>query len=430
MISHKRKINIAVILLLMIVNISFAYFYNAAVSKAVTEAAYADYANIQQQNIEIIEKLKSQNDISEWKEILDGYEEHIVIYDKNTKAVVQTESSAFAPLSVKVRTPFEFKGEAYFLRTSTFFLKDYTNGSKAMLRFIVIEFLIIATAVAIFILIIYSFMLRPFRVVYRAIEEYDRSGKLMDIKLKGYAGKVYRRFASMAKNVESQQQNERRIIASISHDIKTPLTSIMGYSEQLKKNTLSEERKGRYLDTVYEKALDIRAIVDEFDEYLGYNMPYEMKKSRLTVDELYEFLINDYCDDFALSDIDFEIKNTAEKTACIDVDINKLKRVFSNILSNSVKHFRDGEKKIRIDIFSSGEMVAIRFSDNGKGVDEDKYELIFEPLYTSDEGRKVAGLGLSICREITEAHDGRIYAEKSEMGGLAVTVELPEVEKE
>ena len=112
------------------------------------------------------------------------------------------------------------------------------------------------------------------------------------------------------------------------------------------------------------------------------------------------------------------------------MDINKLKRVFSNILSNSVKHFRDGEKKIRIDIFSSGEMVAIRFSDNGKGVDEDKYELIFEPLYTSDEGRKVAGLGLSICREITEAHDGRIYAEKSEMGGLAVTVELPEVEKE
>ena len=88
-------------------------------------------------------------------------------------------------------------------------------------------------------------------------------------------------------------------------------------------------------------------------------------------------------------------------------------------------NIKEGEKKICVEFFTNNEMVAMKFSDNGKGVDEDKLELIFEPLYTSDEGRKVAGLGLSICREITEAHDGRIYAEKSDMGGLAVTVELP-----
>jgi signal transduction histidine kinase len=52
-------------------------------------------------------------------------------------------------------------------------------------------------------------------------------------------------------------------------------------------------------------------------------------------------------------------------------------------------------------------------------------KLIFEPLYTSDEGRKVAGLGLAICKEIVEVHDGRIYAEKSDMGGLTICVELP-----
>ena len=97
----------------------------------------------------------------------------------------------------------------------------------------------------------------------------------------------------------------------------------------------------------------------------------------------------------------------------------------SNIFTNSVKHFKDDNKRIVVEIMKLDGVIAFRFSDNGKGVPDDKLELIFEPLYTSDEGRKVAGLGLSICREITEAHDGRIYAEKSEMGGLAVTVELP-----
>ena len=425
MITHNRKVNFAIIAILIIINISFAYFYNASVSRAVTEAAFKDYGILQQQNATIIEKLKKQSDIADWDDIIEPYEEFIVIYDKDSKAVAKTDTSAFSAFDVKVRTPFEFKGEAYILRTSTYFLRDYTNGSKAMLKFIVIELMIILTAICIFILIIYSFMLRPFRVVYKAIEEYDRSGKLMDIKLKGYAGRVYRRFASMAKNVESQQQNERRIIASISHDIKTPLTSIMGYSEQLKKENLTDERRERYIDTVYDKAVDIRTIVDEFDEYLGYNMPYEMKKRKITVSEIEKCLFGDYADDFELAGIAFEIRSHADSEATVMGDIQRLKRVCSNILGNSVKHFKIEEKKIVVEIFPADEMIAIKFSDNGEGVEEDKYEMIFEPLYTSDKGRKVAGLGLSICREIIEAHDGRIYAEKSDMGGLAVTVELP-----
>lgn len=425
MITRNRRINFAIIAVLIIINISFAYFYNASVSKAVTEAAYKDYGILQQQNAEIIEGLKGKTDVSEWEDVIKPYEEYIVIFDKENHVVTKTDTGVFSALDVKVRTPFEFKGEAYILRTSTYFLRDYANGSKAMIKFVAIELMIILTAICIFILIIYSFMLRPFRVVYKAIEEYDRSGKLMDIKLKGYAGRVYKRFAIMAKNVQSQQQNERRIIASISHDIKTPLTSIMGYSEQLKKENISPERRERYIETVYDKAVDIRTIVDEFDEYLGYNMPYEMKKRKLAVDEIAACLQSDYCDDFALAGIEFEIKNFVTGEVTVMGDMQKLKRVCSNILSNSVKHFKDGEKKILVEIFTKDEMIAIKFSDNGKGVDEDKFELIFEPLYTSDEGRKVAGLGLSICREITEAHDGRIYAEKSDMGGLAVTVELP-----
>lgn len=429
MISRNRKINFIIILIMVVLNVSFAYFYNTAVSKVFFEAANKDYGILQQQNSQIVEKLKAEGDIAMWDNIIEPYEEYIVIYDKDNQVVAKTDNGNFSALDVKVRTPFEFKGEAYLLRTSVYFLRDYDNSTKVMAKFITVEVLIVLTAFFILIMIIYSFMLRPFRVVYKAIEEYDRSGKLIEIKLKGYAGRVYRRFASMAKNVESQQQNERRIIASISHDIKTPLTSIMGYSEQLKKENLSEERRERYLNTVYDKAVDIRTIVDEFDEYLGCNMPYEMKKSRITVDEIEKCLLNDYADDFMFSGISFEVRCHTDKETVILGDFQKLKRVCSNILTNSVKHFKGDEKKIVVEIFCADEMIAVKFSDNGEGVPEDKLEMIFEPLYTSDEGRKVAGLGLSICREITESHGGRIYAEKSDMGGLAITVELPEVQE-
>lgn len=429
MISRNRKINFIIILIMVVLNVSFAYFYNTAVSKVFIEAANKDYGILQQQNSQIVEKLKAEGDIAMWDNIIEPYEEYIVIYDKDNQVVAKTDNGNLSALDVKVRTPFEFKGEAYLLRTSVYFLRDYDNSTKVMAKFITVEVLIVLTAFFILIMIIYSFTLRPFRVVYKAIEEYDRSGKLIEIKLKGYAGRVYRRFASMAKNVESQQQNERRIIASISHDIKTPLTSIMGYSEQLKKENLSEERRERYLNTVYDKAVDIRTIVDEFDEYLGCNMPYEMKKSRITVDEIEKCLLNDYADDFMFSGISFEVRCHTDKETVILGDVQKLKRVCSNILTNSVKHFKGDEKKIVVEIFCADEMIAVKFSDNGEGVPEDKLEMIFEPLYTSDEGRKVAGLGLSICREITESHGGRIYAEKSDMGGLAITVELPEVQE-
>ena len=78
-----------------------------------------------------------------------------------------------------------------------------------------------------------------------------------------------------------------------------------------------------------------------------------------------------------------------------------------------LKHFTGAEKIIDISVSSDKNKVYINIADSGEGVEEDKLDIIFEPLYTSDEGRKVAGLGLAICREIVDLHNGKIYAEKS-----------------
>ena len=108
----------------------------------------------------------------------------------------------------------------------------------------------------------------------------------------------------------------------------------------------------------------------------------------------------------------------------METEATRFKRVFGNIFANSVKHFKGTEKIVRVDIYSDKDNVYFHISDNGEGVPEENLELIFEPLYTSDEGRRVAGLGLSICREIIDAHSGMIYAQKSDLGGLEVIIEL------
>ena len=85
------------------------------------------------------------------------------------------------------------------------------------------------------------------------------------------------------------------------------------------------------------------------------------------------------------------------------------------------------DKRIVIEINCDRENVYININDSGEGVEDEKLEIIFEPLYTSDEGRRVAGLGLAICREIVESHGGSIYAKHSSLGGLEVCIELSRV---
>ena len=421
---YNRKLNFAVILIFLGVIVSFAYLYNSYVTQVVTDAAYNDREILQNYNNEIIRKLVSQESEEGWALIIEQYGEIVVkIENSDNMVVAQTQGRNWTALDVKVSTPFEYHGEAYMIRSSVYLLRDYVADVRGVVGFVFVEFLIGLSALCLLIFVIYNAMLRPYKVIYRAIEEYDKNGNLNNANLKGYAGRVYNRFRSLTENLEKQHQNQQRIIASISHDIKTPLTSIMGYAERLSKDNISEERRTRYLDTVYGKSLEIQHLVNEFDEYLSFNISQQFSFEKTTANIIAAELLENYEAEMELLGVDFSVSNRAGK-AGVYIDRIKIKRVFDNIFNNSVKHFKDGKKVINVDISSSKDKLFIKISDNGKGVEEEKLDVIFEPLYTSDQGRKVAGLGLAICREIIDGHEGKIYASESELGGLAVWIEL------
>lgn len=425
--SKDRKANFVVILLFLGVIIAFAYSYNASVTTTVTNTAYNDKASLQVYNNEIIEKLSNTKSTDEWSDIIEQYRDIvIVIEDGSNNIITRTKDRDWTALDVKVRTAFEYHNKAYMIVSSVYLLRNYAADSKELVKFVFAEFLIGISALCLLIFIIYTMMLRPYRTFYQLIGEYERGKTLSKHRLRGYIGKVYDRFVSLTHNLEHQQKNQQRIIASISHDIKTPLTSILGYAERVKNGNISEKRKLEYLDTIYEKALEIQELVDEFDEYLGYNMTKQVSTEKVSIPEVVRALESEYGAELEINGISFSVVNNAPK-AFVKIDIMKMRRVVGNIIGNSVKHMRTDNKKIVVTISCDREKVYCNIADSGEGVEEEKLEIIFEPLYTSDEGRKVAGLGLSICREIVESHGGSIYAKRSGFGGLEVCIELQRV---
>ncbi len=420
-----KRSNIAAFFIMLGVIVAFAFSYNAYVTRTVADAAYNDRQILQEYNSEIILKLTRAESVEAWSEIVEQYQDIVIsIENDENRVIVMSEGRTWSALDVKVQTPFDYQGNAYVIKTSVYLLRDYLTDVRVLVRFVFIEFLIGLAALSLLFFAIYSVMLRPYRSVYRAIEDYDKTGKLKEIKITGYAGDVYKRFVSLTKNLEREQENQRRIIASISHDIKTPLTSIMGYTEQLQKEGISKERQTRYLQTVYAKSEDITRLIKEFDDYLSFNTEKEINTEEISLEQINESIIDDYAYELENNGIDFEILLKGDPKAAADIDKAKWGRVLGNIFSNSVKHLTGEKKEIRVTLDSDKEKIYVIIDDSGEGVPEDKLELIFEPLYTSDEGRKVAGLGLAICREITELHGGRIYAEKSHLGGLRVCIEL------
>ena len=399
--KQDKKASFLVVLILLAAVTAFAFSYNSSVTAAVANAAYND------------------------NEVLLAYNNVIVIENSENDVVTKSVGRTWSALDVKVQTPFQYKGNAYLIKSSVYLLRDYITDVRVLVKFVFVEFLIGLSAISLLLFIIYSIMLRPYKLVYKAIENYDKTGKLEKIVIKGYAGQVYRRFVSMTENLTRQQNNQRRIIASISHDIKTPLTSIMGYSERLKSDSISRERKERYLDTVYTKSREILQLVDEFDEYLSYNLITNLKTESLNIKELADIVKENYADEFEASGVRFVLINCCREWDAVHLDLQKFKRVLSNIYSNSYKHMKKEEKIITTVFSADRKNFYVSISDNGEGVSEDKLDMIFEPLYTSDEGRKVAGLGLANCREIISAHNGNIYAKPSDAGGLEICIEIP-----
>lgn len=273
-----------------------------------------------------------------------------------------------------------------------------------------------------------------------------RDGNLdyrIDYEAKNELGDVCADFEEMRhrlkESIEAQQRYEtswKELIAGISHDLRTPLTSIKGYVSGLIDGIASTpEKQERYLKTIYSTACDMENLINElflFSKLESEKFPFNLEKV-----DLISYFADCYIElqpKFARNDMDLIIENKIGETAYASVDRLQLRRAVSNIAQNSIKyrnHEQHGTFKITISRSDNG--ILIELADNGTGVSERELEKIFESFYRSDKARtnvrSGSGLGLAITQSIIERHNGKVWAKGKIGEGLTVSFLLPEWEE-
>ncbi|KDR96664.1 Signal transduction histidine kinase [Peptoclostridium litorale DSM 5388] len=216
------------------------------------------------------------------------------------------------------------------------------------------------------------------------------------------------------------EKDRQNIIANISHDLKTPIMSIKGHIEGIRDGIAnSPEKLEKYMDIIYKKASEMEVMIGEV-----------FTCSRLDLGKVsFNFKDIDICDyiDFCVEDLSLAVEKRNgtlgfEKPAASPVviaDPEKLRRVFTNIITNALKYMDKGIPKIWITLDECHEMVKIGIHDNGMGIPEESLPFIFDRFYRADESRNTivpgSGIGLAISKQIISTHGGDIWA-KSHYG--------------
>ena len=383
--------------------------------------------NNKQLNQDLEDILDSINqEEQKWVPILDSFakERNLSIYVENSEGAILFNNDEYtwekAP-GYYATTFFSLGKEIYLIKI--YRQIDPTN-IPALNNFIIFEIVVILIIICIIFESVIQKFISPIQKLQKSIKNYKF--RIQPSRTTGHTeiDNIQNNFVDLVEDLEEEKRKQNRIIASISHDIKTPLTAIMGYSDRLLNVPLTEEKKKGYIEKIHNKSIVLKELTEEFDDYLSCNLKETIKREEVSLDEFLNQIVKDYKEDLKEKNIKLTVQNDF-KDLKMKVDSAKLRRVFSNIISNSVR-FIDKKGKIQIRVKKIDRYLEFIISDNGKGVPDKDLNKIFEPLFTSDPSRKISGLGLSICKEIVENHGGYIYAKNNSEKGLDVifTIEM------
>lgn len=232
---------------------------------------------------------------------------------------------------------------------------------------------------------------------------------------------------SAEEKIQFDKEN-KELISNISHDLKTPITSIKGYVEGIMDGVAdTPEKMERYVKTIYNKANDMDRLINELTFYSKIDsnrIPYVFRK----ID------IKDYFDD-CIEEIGMELEekglqliyqNEIKDSVLVIADAEQLKRVMNNIISNSIKYKDSGKQncKIWIRLKDVGDFVQVEIEDNGKGIAARDLANIFDRFYRTDTSRNSSkggsGIGLSIVKKVLEDHGGKVWATSKENEGTTM----------
>jgi len=290
--------------------------------------------------------------------------------------------------------------------------------------------LIVIIMAIFFSLAISNWITLPLKKISKSAEALS-NGKLVEIPLEGpkEVRKLTDAFNLMSKNIAASYRSQREFIVNISHEFKTPLTSIQGFAQAIVDGTVKSQKE-------IDKAADVilmetnrlyRLVTDLLMLARLESGTVTMHQAEVSIPEL----LKNMKDKFLLQAQHQHIFLTLGKIPNVKVmaDGDRLAQVFSNLIDNALKYTGNGGK-INISANVDGGDVFISVKDSGIGISKEDQEKIFDRFYQVDSAKKYGkrkgfGLGLSIAREIIQSHSGKIWVESNPPEGSTFIVQLP-----
>ncbi|WP_394916382.1 sensor histidine kinase [uncultured Robinsoniella sp.] len=233
----------------------------------------------------------------------------------------------------------------------------------------------------------------------------------------------------LEKERKKQEDSNRKMLANISHDLKTPLTVILGYSEMIRNQEgISLDSIQQKVEKIYRKTTDVLEMINIFFDLVKIESgELALEMQALDLCEIARNEILNYYDMLQEGGFQVEI-DIPEDEIPVDADKQAVKRILANLIQNAIKYGADG-RYLRLGITQRGDDVLIQVEDRGKGIIEDSQDKIFERLVTLEDSRNKkyqgSGLGLTITKRLVEAMGGSIRVKSMPFVKTVFTVSLP-----
>ncbi|MCY6484951.1 HAMP domain-containing sensor histidine kinase [Clostridium aestuarii] len=232
------------------------------------------------------------------------------------------------------------------------------------------------------------------------------------------------------KTLEEKQKNQakykrmdlelRQAIANISHDLRTPLTSIMGYMQLMEENDISQDEKKQYIDIVKNRTKSLKSLITSFYDLSRLEAnEYEFELKSLNLYNIMSEIIVSFYNDFVSRGVE-PIIDIDEKVFLVIVDENAVKRIISNLIQNMIKY---GKEFVSISLKQRSDCLITTFTNDAPNLNEEDAKHLFERFFTADHARtgKSTGLGLAITKELVEQMGHTIWVELSQ-GKLSIMI--------
>lgn len=296
---------------------------------------------------------------------------------------------------------------------------------------------VIVTNLVLVLVITLIFMLRAARLLDREYDALDgivdddyvspRLPNIISPRHKDVEEKIKKelKFKQYVANEAEQRKND--LVVYLAHDLKTPLTSIIGYLSLLDENPdFSVEYRAKYTGIALDKAYRLEQLINEFFDITRFNLQsFPLENNHIDLSLLLRQMAEEFYPVLKEKNLTCTVK--AEDKVNIIGDSDKLSRVFDNLMRNASNYCYE-DTNIEINVFKNGENAVVTFINQGDKIEKEKLDMIFEKFFRADTSRTSktggTGLGLAIAKQIVERHGGTITAKSNEKYTI-FTVSLP-----